>query len=273
MEADMKRENAQTLFRAYTRFFAASFRANLRSAMEYRTNFLVQVFGMMINNAAFVVFWSFLFAKTGALGGYRFQDVMFLWALSSSAFGLSNVLFGNARQLSELVRQGDLDVYLLQPKDVLINALTSKTIVSAWGDFAYGFVVLAFLGFDPPHWIMFALFVVSGALVFTGVFVISESLSFFLGSSAGITGAATEFILSFSLYPVGIFPSGMRWVFYSLVPSGFIVFLPLRVFRSWSPGLAALVLAVSVAYAFLAAGIFRAGLKRYESGNRIGARD
>jgi ABC-2 type transport system permease protein len=269
----MERKTVRASIRAYARFFAASFRANLRAAMEYRANFLIQVFGMMINNAAFIVFWSFLFAKTGTLGGYRFEDVMFLWALSSSAFGLGNVLFGNARQLSELVRQGDLDVYLLQPKDVLFNALTSKTIVSAWGDFAYGFVVLAFLGFDPARCLLFALFVISGALVFTGVFVISESLSFFLGSSAGITGAATEFILSFSLYPEGIFPSGMRWVFYSLVPSGFIVFLPLRVFRSWSPGLAALVLAGSVAYAVFAAGFFRVGLRRYESGNRVGTRD
>jgi hypothetical protein len=52
-------------------------------------------------------------------------------------------------------------------------------------------------------------------------------------------------MLSFSLYPETVFDPGMRWIFYTLLPSGFIAFVPgpytvgwtgpLSRFCSWRP--------------------------------------
>jgi ABC-2 type transport system permease protein len=262
----------KSTLRAYLRLFRESFAANLSAAMEYRANFLLQVFGMMLNNASFIVFWSILFDKTGSLSGYAFDDVMFLWALTSSAFGLAHVLCGNVRGLSEIVKSGDLDVYLLQPKDVLFNVLTSKTVVSGWGDFLYGYAVLAFLAKGPLDWLLFSGYVITGAVLMASVFTMAESLVFFTGSGRGITDAVTEFILCFSLYPEKVFPLGMRWIFYSVIPSGFIVFLPLRSFRAMDFRLLGWIALAAAAYAALTGLLFRTGLRRYESGNRIGGR-
>jgi ABC-2 type transport system permease protein len=258
--------------KAHLRLFRLAFRANLAAAMEYRVNFLVQVFGMVINNAAFIVFWRVLLDRTGSLGGYRFQDILFLWAITAVAFGLAHIVFGNVRGLAAIIKQGELDVYLLQPKDPLFNALTSKTIVSAWGDLAYGLALFAFLGPGPAAWAGFLFFGLTGTLVLSATFVIGESLTFFTGGSEGLGQSIAEMILSFSLYPEKVFPEGMRWLFYSLVPSGFVVFLPLSFWRDPRPLVLLLALAAAAAYSFGAWSFFRAGLRRYESGNRIGAR-
>lgn len=258
--------------RAHLRLFTESFRANLASAMEYRLNFLVQVFGMMLNNAAFIVFWKVLLDRTGALGGYQFRDIMFLWALTSLSFGMAHVVFGNVRELAGLIKQGDLDVYLLQPKDVLLNALCSRSIVSAWGDILYGLGLFAWLGPSATDWAALAFFGLCATVVIAGIFVIGESLTFWVGGSEGIGGTIAELLISFSLYPDKLFPEGMRWLFYSLIPSGFVVFVPLAFWRVPDPGLAALALGAAVLYGGGAWLVFRAGLKRYESGNRMGAR-
>lgn len=259
--------------RAYVRFLSAAFAVNLKSVMEYRLNFFLQFFGMMLNNAAFAAFWALLIGKTGSVGGYGFSDVMFVWALVSSSFGLAHIVAGNVRMLGRIVMEGGLDVYLLQPKDVWLNLLASRTVVSAWGDFAYGFIVLALLpGADPEGFLLFAALVVPGALIFAASFSAAESLVFYMGNSSAVASALSEFLLSFSLYPEGVFGKGWRWALYSVVPSGFVAFLPLRIFRALDWPLVPVLWIIAALYVALSYWAFSRGLKRYESGNRMDAR-
>ena len=258
---------------AYARFLGASFAVNVQAVVEYRVNFLVQVFGMMLNNAAFALFWKVLIGKVGSVGGYGFSEVMLVWALVSTSFGLAHVVFGNVRSIGQIVQKGELDLYLLQPKNVFLNVLASRTIVSAWGDFLYGFIVLALVpGFDIGRLALFGLLSVSGATIFASTFAAAESLCFFLGDASGLSDAVTEFLLSFSLYPEGIFGKEMRWLFYTIVPSGFIAFIPLAVLRSVDWPILPLVMGVAAVYAAGSYGLFRLGLRRYESGGQMGAR-
>lgn len=257
---------------AHWRLFRGLFSANAAAAVEYRGPFLLQLFGMMLNNASFLVFWAVLMDHVGSLGGWGLTDVMYLWALGPACFGLAHIVFGNVRELGRIILEGDLDVYLLQPKDPLFHALVSRTDVSAWGDLAYGLVLLPFLTLDPLRWALFLVFTVTGALLFVGFFSLVQSLAFWLGNVEGLSGALTEFLLSFTLYPETVFPKEMRWVFYSIVPAGFLAFLPLQVLRNldwiWLP----VILLVTVVLLRLAWGVFRAGLRRYESGNSLGGR-
>ena len=126
------------------KLIAHYFRFNLSASMAYKASFLIQVFGMVLNNSAFIVFWYFLFDRIGGnIQGFEFNDVMFLWALAAMGFGMSVVVCGNATHLSRIIYSGELDVYLLQPKPVLPNVLVSRMIVSGWGDITYGLVLFA----------------------------------------------------------------------------------------------------------------------------------
>lgn len=255
------------------RFLGVAFSINIQAVIEYRVSFLVQVFGMMLNNGAFALFWAVLVARTGGVGGYGFSDIMFVWAIVSTAFGLAHMVFGNVRSLGRIIVEGDLDSYLLQPRSVLLNLLVSRTIVSAWGDFIYGYIVIAALpGFDLERLLLFSCLALSGAIIFTAVLVIVESLAFFLGDAGALSGAALEFLLSFSLYPESIHGAATKWMLYSLIPSAFIAFLPLRIFTRLDWPALPLLFGLAVLYAALAWGIFRLGLRRYESGNRMGMR-
>jgi ABC-2 type transport system permease protein len=169
--------------------------------------------------------------------------------------------------------EGSLDVYLLQPKDVWLNVLCPKTIVSAWGDFVYGFIVLALsAGTTPGNYLMFAVLIIPGALIFTATFAAAESLSFFMGNASAISSALTEFMLSFSLYPEGIYGLGLRWTLYTIVPAGFVVFMPLRVYRAIGWSQVPWLYLVAIVYVALSYTLLNAGLRRYESGNRMDSR-
>ena len=259
--------------KAYLRLSAAYFSCNLRSAAEYRTNFAVQVLGMLLNNAAFIFFWKVLLSRAGSVAGYGFKDIMFLWALAASSFGLGHILFGNAPRLGSIAVSGQLDVYLLQPKNVLLNVSLARTEVAAWGDLLYGIILLAVVAHPGPgRWVLFLVFVCSGAVLYMSSFVLVESLYFFVGNAQGVSRAFFELILSATLYPDRIFSAPVRALLYSIIPAGYIVFVPLKAYKLMSLPLAGVSLAAAVVYAGLAFLAFGAGLKRYESGNLIGTR-
>jgi len=246
------------------------FKFNISSVMEYRMSFLIQCFGMILNNSAFIFFWWILFKNVNTIGGYGFKEEMMLWALMSTSFGLCFVVFGNVNQITRMILNGELDSYLLQPKDPLINILCSKTIVSAWGDTLYG-VILFFIirGFDIKALLLFLLFSITDALIFSSVLVTFHALSFYAGSAEGLAQTVTEFFISFSIYPEGIFNNGIKYVLYTVIPVAFIVYIPAKLINQFSIVMLLEVLGVTLLWMVIAYTVFYKGLKKYESGNLI----
>lgn len=253
------------------RLIGLYFKVNLASAMEYRGSFWLQAFGMALSNGSFVFFWWIAFQQIGgSIGGYDFKDVMFIWAVTSSAFGAANIFFANMNGITRIIINGELDTFLLQPKDVLISLLCAKTSLGAWGDLGYGVILMALTqGPSKMAWGMFMAGVIVGGLLMTAVAVTAHSLTFYFGDAALIGGMAQEFVLNFSLYPVGIYRGFVRVLMYTVIPAFFMVHLPLKLVRdfSWS-GLIAL-LGVCIVYCSFAYWFFYRGLRKYESGNLV----
>jgi len=131
------------MMKKHLKIFACYFRLNLASALEYRASFLTQAFGMALSNSSFIFFWWIAFGQIGGtIAGYTFENVLFIWAVTSTGFGLSHILFANAANLTRLVVTGELDAYLLQPCNVLVNVLCARTNLSAYGDVIYGFIII-----------------------------------------------------------------------------------------------------------------------------------
>lgn len=241
---------------------------NISSVMEYRTSFLIQCFGMILNNSAFIFFWWILFENVNTIGGYGFQDEMLLWALVSTSFGISFILFGNLSQITRMILNGELDPYLLQPKDPLLNILCSKTVVSAWGDALYGIILFFIIrGLDMGGFALFLLFCITGALIFSSVQVCFHALSFRLGNTQGLSQLVLEFLINFGIYPEGIFHGGIRFILYTVIPAIFIVHIPAEIIKSFSAVKLLWILTMALLWVVLAYFMFYRGLKRYESGN------
>ncbi len=250
------------------------FRFNLSAGMEYRVSFLVQVGGMILNNSAFIFIWLILFDRIGGnISGYNFDDVMFLWSLSSAGFGISAVFMGNAPFLSRLIYSGELDVYLLQPKPLLLNVICSRMSISGWGDIFYGLVLFAATQeLYPFKIILFLVFIILFSIILTSLRIIYHSLTFFLGNAEDFAGTASELSISFTLYPGSIFKGPSIWLLHSLLPAALMAYIPIRLIKSFDPLLALILIGSDLLLVSAAFGIFHIGLRKYESGNKIGTR-
>ncbi|GLV60063.1 ABC transporter permease [Dictyobacter sp. S3.2.2.5] len=254
------------------RLIAAYSVANVQSALEYRSAFIVQVVSMAANDSLWLFFWWNYFKQFPLVNGWQSTDIVILWAIAAGGFGVSVTIFGNARQIPMLIMNGGLDAYLGMPRSVLLHVCIAATDPAAWGDllFAVG-AYLLLVRPDPWNIALFCLLLPLTALIYTSFQVLLGSLAFFLGNTEGMSQQAFNALISFSSYPMDIFNGVVRVLLFTVLPAGFISFVPLQLLHRFSWSLLGVMLGAVLIFTLGAVALFRAGLRRYESGNLMGA--
>jgi ABC-2 type transport system permease protein len=266
-EVDVLARSAAGL-RNYIGLVVAYARLNLNAQLEYRAAFISQVAAMFVNDGVWVAFWGLFFTRFPVLQGWTIKDVITIWAITAAGFGLAYAVFGNALELARLIAQGQLDVWMLYPRELLSHLLLGRMNATAWGDMLFGYVV--YIGFVQPdltHFLMFAGLSLSVALLFVGFAIASGSLSFFLGNAIGLAEQWHFALTTFSTYPSILFEGAVKLLLYTLIPAGFVSYVPLEALHRLSLGYAGLALAGSAVVSAGGIIMFYFGLRRYESGN------
>ena len=231
-------------------------------------SFILQVCGMIFNDLLLLFFWWVFFTRITSINGYNFTDLMLLYTIPVTGFGIGETLFGNHRHLPKLISEGGMDSFLSMPKDPLLSALTARATIPAVGDFLFG-VILFFttqvLTFNSIS--MYIAGSIVSAVIWISFSVLLSSLAFFFGNIEVFVNQLTNALITFSLYPPGIFEGLTRLVLFTIIPTGFFCYIPVALIKKFdltlflSMGFTALFLAI------LARGFFMMGLKKYESGN------
>jgi ABC-2 type transport system permease protein len=272
MEADMDRQATTGRRRSGgTRAFAkALFVTNLKAALALRGAFVMQALFMVLNNVVFFVFWWILLRRVPDLRGWQLADVEVLFGITATSFGLVVTITGGVRHLGECIEEGELDTLLTQPKPTLLYALGVRSRASGFGDVLSGLGFLLISGHltlaNAP---LVAVAILAAAGTFLGSGIIFFSLPFWLNRTETVSRQLWELLITFSLYPEPLFGGALRLMLFTVLPAGFIGYLPVRVVRQPSITGVAMLVAGSAGYLLLANWIFGRGLRRYASGSRF----
>lgn len=243
---------------------------NLASNMEYRATFISQAIGMFINNGIYFVFWLMFFDRFDQIRGYQIDQIFLLFAIVALGWGLAFTFAGNAARVVDLVAQGRLDYYLTLPRPVLTHLLFSRMDPFTVGDLTFGFIAYLFTGrFDLVSIGLFLLCAGLTAVIFASFAALVGCLSFFMGNANQLSFHLMNTMITFSLYPFGLFQGVLRLILFTLIPAGFVGAVPVDVVETHSLSLlGALVAAAGVSVIVLSV-VFKIGLRRYESGSAI----
>jgi len=255
------------------RFLGALLGTSVKESFANRGSFWIQAVGMFLNDVIWIAVWGIFFARFDHLGGWTFDDMVALYAVTAGAVGLAVITGAGVRDLARTITEGSLDVFLVQPKPVLLHALGSKTSAAGWGDLANCVLLLAVTGqgrLAAVPWVIVG--AMAGAVVFLSIGVIVHSLAFWLGSMQVLARQVWAFTITFSLYPESIFPGALRVLLYTAIPAAFIGWFPSGLVRAFSLEGLAWCLGGAVVFPLAAAAVFHLGLRRYASGNRVEVR-
>lgn len=258
---------------AHLRLLAAYMRVNWRSALEYRANFVVEILLSVVEIAMYLFYWRVFFAISDGPPGIGFPQLAALVAFNHIIYGIADTLTGNhVWDTGEMIVRGQLDIFLVQPKSAIYQIFFSGAQPARGIQIVTG-AILFFWFVDPmPQTILLFLFgVIVGGSVFVSWVVMVQSLVFYLGNVM-VVYKLLSIILHFAKKPATIFSVAIRFALYSIIPAAYMGSVQAGLVFNPNPLDFILLLLLALASPFVAAAIFRFGMKRYESGNLIGVR-
>lgn len=255
--------------RRHLRILWQFWRASLMQAMEYRTSFFLAMAANAIDFTVGLGQYALFFTVAERVAGWDMPQMLAFYGVFMTVFALHFIfLYPNLAAISRLVNTGALDLLLVRP--VSAQFLLSFRLISfeEVGSLLAAQVLLAALwlsGLVRPDLGQAVAFLVALAVSFTlvySLFVCLLALGLWLEK---LENTADLMWTMFGLcrYPADIYPRSLHWLFFGLLPIGFVSTVPAAVLFQPIPGTR---LAIGVVVALLATAVSRSGWKRALAG-------
>lgn len=255
------------------KFALYAIKKNIQNSAELKTSFLMNIFGMAINNTAFIIIWVFFVKTVGVINGWTAGDIIGLLGFAAICFGIVLSVGDGLRRLPDLVSSGSFDRLLLSPKNLLVRIATSSFGSSAVGDTIFGIICLIFYGIlihaTLSQILLIVFLVVITTMIFLSLVIIIYSASFLFVDSDQVTTGIFNFFITPSLFNGGAFHGLMKFIFVFIVPSLLVGAIPVEIVRDISVVKLLLISILTIFWFFLSIKIFNKCVKKYESSNFI----
>jgi len=158
-----------------------------------------------------------------------------LYGMRLTMLALCGLATGNIWSLQWLVRMGDFDRFLVRPVRPLVQLLTRRVPISAFGDLLGGvaLIVGALRLMDvtwTPQAIMYLLLaLVGGALIQLAMRLLIVSFSFRALSVNAPMSIVDSLFNEFGTYPLGIFNTTLQLLLTFALPVAFMAYFPATV--------------------------------------------
>ena len=249
-----------------------SFKYAIMREMLNKLTFISNIVFMILNNTCMIVQWVVLYSIRDDIGGYTFRQVLLLWGVAAGVYGVAHFFFEKAFDLSDAINSGKLDVYIVQPKNILISIITSEIKISALGDIVFSFIIYFIYGFTLESFTLFTLFIITGGIILTTISIILNSLSFWFDNSSMIAEVGNNLMVNFATYPDGIFKGISKILLFTIVPVGIANYIPIKVIIDFKFYLFFINISVCLLLVGCAFIVFYKGLKKYSSSSLMNAR-
>jgi len=242
----------------------ALMRANMLSYAPEKKRLFIMSFFMMVQNAMFFVLWGIFFGSVSEVKGWQLEDVARMYGIVAFSVGASLFFFNGVRSIAYRINDGTLDGFITKPRAVLPALLMSSSLPASIGDMAFAPIV--WITFGNLAWgeVPLLLFVsLISVVIFLSMTIIIFSAAFWLKGQTRFSEQLFEMLIISSSMILRGQPFGVRLVIFTILPAGFITYLPTQLVRDYDGVTMAVLLAAALFYAGLATLIFKAGLRRY----------
>ena len=207
---------------------------NVRSAMQYKTSFLLTAIGQFL--VSFNVFLGiyFMFDRFHSVKGYTYSEVLLCFSIMLLEFSLAEMYARGFDAFGSIVRSGSFDRILLRPQNEITQVLGSKFELTRIGRMLQAIVMFIYgitnsnidWSFLKVLTVIFML--IGGTALFTGLFIIYASLCFFTLEGLEIMNILTDGAREHGKYPLDIYGKRMLQFTTFIVPYALVQYYPLQ---------------------------------------------
>ena len=245
---------------------------NVRSAMQYKTSFLLTAIGQFL--VSFNVFLGvfFLFQRFSQVEGFTYSEVLLCFSIMLIEFSLAEMIARGFDMFPNMVKSGSFDRVLVRPRSPILQVLGSQFELTRFGRmlqavvmFVYG-IMRSGVVWTPAKVLTVLFMLIGGTVLFSGIFLIYAAFCFFTLDGLEFMNILTDGAREFGKYPLSVYGKRMLQFTTFVVPYALVQYYPLLYLlgRKISPGYIFLpllaILFIVPCYLF-----WRFGVRRYVS--------
>jgi len=253
----------------YFRYIGVSIRAQ----MQYKSSFIMMAIGgFLVNCGEFFGVWA-LFDRFKNIQGWTLPEAALLYGMVHIAFALSEAGARGFDIFGRMVKSGDFDRLLLRPRSTVLQLLGQELQLMRIGRFAQGLVVLiwAISALDGIVWTPFKVYmligsIISGACLFSGLFILQATLAFWTIESLEVANTVTYGGVEAAQFPISVYRTWLREFFTLAVPLAFINYFPSLAIlgrSQWPDALNCMIPWVGIVFLLLTLQVWKLGVRHY----------
>ncbi|WP_404461329.1 ABC transporter permease [Sutcliffiella horikoshii] len=242
----------------------------LKTRFQYRADLVVEILSDLLFQAVNLVFILVVFGHTQFLSGWSREEIIFIYGFFLIPFALFSSFFNIWDFNERYIVKGEMDRILTRPIHSLFQVVLERMeLESLFGVFT-GAAIMIYAGnlldltFAWYDYILLIIFVLGGALVYAGIFVLLASIGFWSDARTSIMPMMYN-IGNYGRYPVDIYNNVIRFVLTWILPFAFVGVYPSAYFlgRSEWYGYAFMTPFIGVAFFVLSVFVWNVGVTKY----------
>jgi len=218
--------------RKHARLYLNMVSASIRTQLQYRYAFVMNILGWMMSYAGTAVTMWVMLYRFKALDGWNFWELIFLFALAVLSWSISILFFFHFRTLDVYIVNGTFDRFLVRPIHPFFHFMTLKFDVGAFGQLLFSIIAVALavtrlhLHWQILSWLTFIGALLGGALIQGGIIILISAMAFWTTRSERFYWTVMFPAKNLINYPLAIYPRMVQWILVFVVPFAFVNYLP-----------------------------------------------
>jgi ABC-2 type transport system permease protein len=259
--------------RRYAKLYWEFAKNHMKVMMEYRIDFIIGVFSVMLEQFASIFFIKVVFDHIEQINGWSFYEILFISGIAATGRSIHHIFFDNLWTLGwQYIRPGQLDRLLIRPINPLFQIVADRLHQDGFGQLIIGLIILGTaipqlnLAWGAVEIALLVVMIISSGLIFVAVNLFFATFSFWMIDSLPVVWAVFN-LSDFARYPLTIYHKGIRTFLTWIIPYGFTAFYPAAYFidKSGFRELALWTPAVALVCCVIAYSFWNRGLKSFAS--------
>lgn len=205
----------------------------VRSAMQYKTSFLLTAAGQFW--VSFNVFLGvfFMFQRFSQVKGFTYSEVLLCFSIILMEFSLAEMIARGFDLFPGMVKSGSFDRVLVRPRSAILQVLGSQFELTRFGRMLQAIVMFVYgitqsgIVWTPARVLTVIFMLIGGTFLFSGIFLIYAAFCFFTLDGLEFMNIFTDGVREYGKYPLSVYGKRMLQITTFIVPYALVQYYPL----------------------------------------------
>jgi len=249
------------------KFFITSLKINFNTALKVKSDFLVNLVIALFKQMFFLLTWFYFLGTNYNIKSWDFKDIAFIYGLVSIGIGLVEIFLGGVKNITKIVENRTLDIFLLKPLNLVLSISISNSQLSSISDILTGIIAIIYSNYAAIYPLEVFLLIPLSILSIFSLNLYFGSLIFFVDNSSDFIKQLQQSANMLCTQPNSGYSGIVKLISFTIMPVGYLSYFPVEFIKNQNFLYLVISYIGTLIFFIISYKIFFIGIKKYEFSN------